>query len=465
MKRKRVRTLLVALAATVACAGQLQAQATGEIRGFVIDNSMMAPLNDVTIMVGAQTVLSAQQGFFVIENVPAGVYTLTANLLGYRPFETQVTVTAGQTTDVEIQMSVAPREMAPIVAVGYGELQQSQQTGVVTEVPAEAFNTGRIVTAEELIQAKVAGVQVTENSNEPGAGISIRIRGATSINASNEPLYVIDGVPLDVGGGLVSAGGGARNPLNFLNPNDIASFTVLKDAAATAIYGSRGANGVVLIETTAGRARAGSGATVTYSGNVSGSSVAQDVKVLSAAQFRSAVQSEAPEKLPLLGTADTDWQKAVQQSAFGQDHTLAVAVGGEKMDFRASLGYLNQEGIIQRSTTERASLNLAYNQLLFNDALSFSANVIGARLEDTAPDGSVLGNATNMAPTQPIQDANSIHGGYFEWDDPLAANNPVGALKLRDLQAVSYRSVGNVTGEYQIPKATGLSISGTLRTA
>ncbi|MBT8477833.1 MAG: TonB-dependent receptor plug domain-containing protein, partial [Gemmatimonadetes bacterium] len=254
-----VRHFLIALVAVAASAANLQAQATGEIRGFVIDGSMMAPLNDVTIEVAGQTVLSAQQGYFLVENVAAGVYTLTATSLGYRPFETQVTVTAGTTTDVEVRMAVAPLEMAPIVAVGYGELEAKNQTGVVVEVPSEAFNTGRIVSAEELIQAKVAGVQVTENSNEPGSGISIRVRGGTSINASNEPLYVIDGVPLDVGGGLVSAGGGARNPLNFLNPKDIASFTVLKDASATAIYGSRGANGVVLIETTAGRARAGSG--------------------------------------------------------------------------------------------------------------------------------------------------------------------------------------------------------------
>lgn len=462
MKRKRVRTLLVALAATVVCAAQLQAQATGEVRGFVLDNSTAAPLGEVTITVAGQTVFSAAQGFYVVQNVPAGVHTLTANLIGYRTFETQVTVTAGQTTDVEIRLSLAPLEMAPIVAVGYGELEAKDQTGVVTEVPAEAFNTGQIVSAEQLIQAKVAGVQVTEDSNEPGAGISIRIRGGTSINASNEPLYVIDGVPLDVGGGLVSAGGGARNPLNFINPDDIASFTVLKDASATAIYGSRGANGVVLIETTAGRARAGQGATVSYTGRVSGSQIYEDVPVLNASQFRAAVQEQAPEKLALLGTANTDWQKAVQQSAFGQDHTLAVAVGGDKMDFRGSFGYQNQEGIIRRSTTERASLNFAYNQLLFDDKLSLQANVVGARLADTAPGGGVLGNATNMAPTQPIKDANSIYAGYFEWDDALAANNPVGELMTVDQEAVTYRSIGNVTGEYQLPDnwVRGLSVTG-----
>ncbi len=157
----------------------------------------------------------------------------------------------------------------------------------------------------------------------------------------------------------------------------------------------------------------------------------------------------------MLGTADTDWQKAVQQSAFGQDHTFEVAVGGDKMDFRASLGYLNQEGIIKRSTTERASLNLAYSQLLFDDALSLQVNVLGARNEDTAPGGGVLGNATNMAPTQPINDPNSIYGGYFEWDDALARTTRWASSNLVDQEAVTYRSVGNVTGEYQLPRLDG----------
>jgi len=160
MKRKRVRTLLVALAAVAAAAGQLQAQATGEIRGFVIDNSVMAPLNDVTIQVAGQTVLSAQQGFFVVENVPAGVHTLTANVLGYRQFSTEVTVTAGQTTDIEVQMAVAPLEMAPIVAVGYGELEASNQTGVVTEVPSEAFNSGKIITAEQALALGATAITI-----------------------------------------------------------------------------------------------------------------------------------------------------------------------------------------------------------------------------------------------------------------------------------------------------------------
>ena len=460
MRSKSVRHVLIALAATVACATQLQAQATGEIRGVVTDNNMMAPLNDVTIEVAGQTVLSASQGTFLVENVPAGVYTLTAWLLGYRPFETQVTVTAGTTTDVEVRLAVAPLEMEPIVAVGYGELRRSENTGVVSEVPEEAFNTGLIINAEELIKAKVAGVQVTENNgSEPGGGVSIRIRGGTSITSSNEPLYVIDGVPLEVGGGLGSLEGN-RSPLNLLNPQDIASFTVLKDASATAIYGSRGANGVVLIETTSGRQVAGRATNVTFRGTWSGSTIAGGPDILSASEFRTAVQEQAPEVIPALGTASTDWYDLSTEAAFGQEYTAAVSGGGEKMDFRVSLGYLSQNGAVRETGIDRATLNFAYNQLLFADRLSLQAKVLGARTEELRVGNNVLGNATNFAPTQPIMDANSPYGGFFEWEDPNGPKNPEAELNLVTNEGVAYQSVGNLTAEYSLPGLEGLSVTG-----
>jgi len=457
-----VRHFLVLLAATAVSATQLQAQATGEIRGRVISSDLAAPLGDATVMVADQTVLSEAGGFFVVPNVPAGVHTLRVQLIGFRQFETQVTVTAGETADVEVRLQVAPMEMEPIVAIGYGELQTSEQTGVVTSVSEEAFNTGRIVSAEELIKGKVAGVQVTENNGgEPGGGTSIRIRGGTSITSSNEPLYVIDGVPLEVGGGLGSLAGN-RSPLAFLNPDDIASFTVLKDASATAIYGSRGANGVILIETTSGRQAAGGGARVTYQGNFSGSTISGQPDILNASQFRSAVQAEAPDQFVYLGTADTDWYDAVTENGFGQLHTFAVAGGGDKMDFRVSLGYLGQDGVVKLTSIDRATLNFAYNQLLFNDRLSLTANVLGSRTEQQLNGNRSIGNATNMAPTQPINEAGSIYGGYFEWDDNLATNNPVGESNLVFDEGVGYRSIGNVTGEYSIPGLDGLSVTGRL---
>jgi len=448
-----VRHFLVLLAATAVSATQLQAQATGEVRGRVISSDLAAPLVDATVMVAGQTVLSETGGFFVVPNVAAGVHTLRVQLIGYRTFETQVTVTAGGTADVEVRLQVAPMEMDPIVAIGYGEVQTSEQTGVVTAVPEEAFNTGRIVSAEELIKGKVAGVQVTENNGgDPAGGISIRIRGGTSITSSNEPLYVVDGVPLGVG---VSLG-------SLLNPDDIASFTVLKDASATAIYGSAGANGVILIETSSGRQAAGGGTRVTYQGNFSGSTISGQPNILDAEQFRAAVQENAPDQFKYLGTANNDWYDQVTENGFGQQHTFGVAGGGDKMDFRVSLGYLSQDGVVKLTGVDRATLNFAYNQLLFNDRLSLSANLLGSRSEGRFNGNRAIGGATNMAPTQPVLQAGSPYGGYFEWDDNLATNNPVGESNLVFDEGIGYRSVGNVTGEYALPGINGLSVTGRL---
>jgi iron complex outermembrane receptor protein len=345
-------------------------------------------------------------------------------------------------------------QLADIVVVGYGEQQRRDVTGVVAEVSADQFNAGTIVGPEALIRGKVAGVQVAEsNGGEPGGGMSVRIRGGTSVTSSNEPLYVIDGVPLPVGGGL-SAG---RNPLNFLNPDDIASLTVLKDASATAIYGSQGANGVVMITTRDGKSAAGQGWGVTYRGTVSSQSVAGRNSVLTADQFRSAVEEFAPTSVQYLGTANTDWLRQIEQNGFGQDHTVVVAGGSEKTSLRASLGYLSQDGVIRRSQAERLSLNLAFNQLLFNDRVSLQANLIGARNEDKFSDGGVVGAANLFAPTQPIYDTASIYNGYFEWDDPLAGVNPVGLLNEVDREGTTLRSVGNVTGVYTVPWIDGLS--------
>jgi iron complex outermembrane receptor protein len=448
----RFRHLLVALIAVVISAGQLQAQ-TGTIRGRILDSATGTAVADVEVTVAGRTVPTDADGRFVLTDVPAGDYTLTATRLGYRSVEQPVTVVVGQTSTIEILMIIAPVGLEGLVAIGYGEEEKRDLTGAVVEVEAEEFNTGRIVTAEELIQAKVAGVQVTANNGgEPGGGISMRIRGATSITATNEPLYVIDGVPVPPGGGL-SAG---RNALNFLNPDDIESFVVLKDASSTAIYGSQGANGVVLITTKSGRGAA-SGAQVTFLGNWSGSNVTNGPDILNAEQFRQAVADQAPAVLDVLGDATTDWRDAVEQGGFGQDYSLAVAGATNKMNYRLSLGYLSQQGAVKASKNERLSLNLAYNQLLFDDALRLQANVMGARTEDKFTPGGVLGSADNMAPTEPIEDADSPYGGYFEWDDPLGTNNPVGQLNLILDEGTTYRSLGNVTGQYFLPWVDGLS--------
>jgi iron complex outermembrane receptor protein len=434
-------------------AGQLEAQ-TGTISGRILDASIGGGVVNVQITIDSRTAESDAEGRFVITGVPAGTYTVRATRLGYQDMEQSVTVVSGQTSTMEIYLVPAPLGLEGLVAIGYGELQKRDLTGVVAEVPAEQFNTGLVSSAEELIDAKVAGVEVVDNNGgEPGGGISLRIRGGTSVTSSNEPLFVVDGVPMPVGGGL-SAG---RNPGNFMNPEDIQSITVLKDASATAIYGSQGANGVVLIQTKTGRGAATGGTRLMYNGTFSGSNVSGRPDILSAAQFRQAVADQFPDALPILADATTDWRREVERAAFGQEHTLAVIGGGTDMNYRLSVGYLNQEGVILGSRNERLSLSLAYSQLFFDARLRLRANLLGARNEDQFTPGGVLSNATNFAPTQPIMDPASPYGGYFEWEDTEAPDNPIAILNMQTDEGTTYRSVGNVTGEYDLPFLDGLA--------
>jgi TonB-linked SusC/RagA family outer membrane protein len=451
----RFRVLLVALLTTVIWAVPLEAQQTGTIRGRIVDASLLVPVSGAAVMVDGRTVLSDEDGRFVLTVVPAGTYTLRVARLGYGEVEETVTVVSGETTNVEIEMLAEAVEIEPLVAIGYGERPVRDLTGVVQEVSLEEFNPGRIVSPEELIQGKVAGVQVAEsNGGEPGGGISIRIRGGTSVNASNEPLFVVDGVPLAVGGGI-SAG---RNPLNFLNAEDIESMTILKDASATAIYGSRGANGVVIIETKgAGRVVGGMGSRLTYTGTVSGSGVTAEPDVLTAQQFRDAVAEYNPSALDLLGNANTDWRDAVQRSGYGHEHTIAFAGATRDFDYRLSLGYLNQEGVIRGSATERATVGLRFRHRFFDERLSLSANVRGARINDDFTPGGVVGLSSIFAPTQPILDPDSPHGGYFEWYDYMeGANNPVAMLNLSVDEGTTLRSVGDIEARFEVPYVAGL---------
>ncbi len=453
MRMNNVRSLLIALLTAFVSAIPLQAQETGEIRGRVVDADFGEPLIDVLVSVADRTVLTDASGSFVVTDVPAGTYTLMASRIGFRDASQEVTVVSGQTASIEVRMEVRPIGLDDIVVTGYGERQVRDLTGVIANVSAEEFNTGRIISTEQLIQGKVAGVQVVDDA-EPGGGVSIRIRGATSVTSSNEPLYVLDGVPLQVGSGIEA---GARNPLSFLNPDDIESITILKDASSAAIYGSQGANGVVMITTKTGAP----GARFQYRGSVSGSFVVGQPDMLNAEQFRQAVQEHAPDRLSVLGNENTDWRDAVQRSAFGQEHSLAVSGGTEGSTYRVSMGYLNQEGVVQGSEVERISLSLAYNQDLLDESLNIQVNTRGSRTNDLFTPIGVLGQATAFAPTQPMFDENS-ETGFYEWEDPLGVNNPLAELDLISDEAIRYRSVGNVTAEYAFPFLDGLSVTGRL---
>jgi TonB-linked SusC/RagA family outer membrane protein len=432
----------------------LQAQ-TGTIRGRVTIDTSSVPITGVTISFGSRSVQTQADGRYVLTQVPAGTDTLRARLIGYQPMARRITIGANQTVDADFTMTASAVSLAEIVVTGYGEQRAGNITGAVTQVSSADFNTGRVISPEELIRSKVPGVQVVDN-NEPGGGFSVRIRGATSINASSEPLFVIDGVPIGAGaGGGLSAG---RNPLNFLNPNDIESITVLRDASAAAIYGANAANGVVLITTKGGRA----GTQVEYTGSMSSSSVTRLPSMMNAAQFRAAVQQYAPNNVGQLQNANTNWFDQVTRTSFGQDHNFAVSGAGERSDWRLSAGYLNQDGIIQGTTTERISLGLNLQQRLFSDRLDVHAFVKGSRADDRFTPGGVLSNAAQFGPTQPVFDP-TRPSGHYDWPGPggdykalQSADNPVAILDLATDRGITYRSIGNVQTRYRVPFLEGL---------
>jgi TonB-dependent starch-binding outer membrane protein SusC len=446
---KRVWRVIVVFA--VLSVAPLAAQGpTGTVRGRVVDSSTLQPVVNASVTIGDRGAVTDNEGRYTIAGVPTGAQTVRIQMVGYAELTQPVTVTAGQVSEVDLSLEVEAISLAEVVVTGYGIQRAGNITGAVSRVTTDEFNTGRIVSPEELIQSKVPGVQIVDN-NEPGGGVSIRVRGPTSINASSDPLYVIDGVPIGSSGGGESAG---RNPLNFLNPNDIESITVLRDASAGAIYGANAANGVVLIRTKAGTGTP----TIEYSGSVSGSFITRTPDVLNAAQFREAVQEHAPQHVNQLANANTDWFDLVARDAFGQEHNVAVSGAGESMNYRFSVGYLTQDGVIDGTTTERLSLGLNYNQRLFDDYLNVRANLKGARNDDAFTPGGVLSNAAQMGPTQPVSDG-AAPGGYYDWPGDLltSPDNPVAILDLATDNGTTYRSIGNLQGEYRLPFFEALS--------
>src|SRR5689334_22442623 len=252
MESVRMRRLELVLGAFLAIVGTapLCAQGTGTIRGRVIAENTQQGLRGALVTFRNRNVYTREDGSYLMTGVAPGTDTLRAKVLGFAPGKRLITVADGQTVVSDLSLTVVAVALTEMVSTGYGTQRAGSVTGAVTKVSTEEFNPGRVVSAEQLIESKVAGVQVIDN-NEPGGGMSIRIRGATSINASSDPLYVVDGLPIGTGGGISTSG---RDPLNFLNPNDIESITVLKGVEAASIYGANAANGVVIIQTKSGRA-------------------------------------------------------------------------------------------------------------------------------------------------------------------------------------------------------------------
>ncbi len=430
---------------------------TGAIRGRITDEASQQPLRAANVRIGTLGTQTRDDGGYLLEGVPAGTDSLRVTMIGYAPAARLVTVAAGDTLDLDVALTAQAVNLAELVVVGYGEQRQGSITGAVTAVNSNEFNPGRVVTPTELIQNKVAGVQVVEN-NEPGGRTSIRIRGNTSTTASNEPLYVVDGQPLANEGGGVTTG---RDPLNFINPDDIASITVLRDAASAAIYGTNAANGVVLITTKKGQQ--GQKTQVEYSGSVSASRVTRLPSMLNAQQFRAAVEANSPGSVVQLQNENTDWFGAIDRTGFGQEHNVAVSGAGASNDYRVSLNFLDQKGIIDRNSTRRLGLGANYTQRLANDRLSLRFHLRGSRSNDEFTPLGVLSAAAQYGPTQPILDP-STETGYYDWpgETLTSADNPVAILNLAEEKGWTNRAVGNMQAEYSLPWVEGLRANATL---
>jgi iron complex outermembrane receptor protein len=454
MHMRRLRFFIGALVAALWAVPLAAQEPTGTIRGRILDESQQ-PIYGASVSYAGRTALTQQDGRYFL-TVRAGTDSLRVRLLGYLPASRQVVVTANQTATVDLVMTAQAVSLGEIVVTGYGEQRAGNITGAVSTVGSEEFNTGRIVSAAQLISAKTPGVEVVDN-NEPGGGLTVRIRGATSVNASSEPLYIVDGMPM----GGTSAGTGlssGRDGLNFLNPADIENMTVLRDASAAAIYGANAANGVVII-TTRGRQGMGGrqGSRFEYTGSFSTSSVDNLPDMLSGQEFRTAVQTYAPQNVNQLQSANTDWFDNILQGGYGQEHNLSLTNAGDGNFLRLSLGYLNQDGIVQGTNVERVTLGVNYQQLFFNNRLDLRINAKGSRADDMYTPGGVLSNAAQMGPTQPVYDSTTTTG-YYDWPGNTlqSPDNPVAILGLATDEGTTYRSVGNARAEYTLPWIQGL---------
>ncbi len=381
-------------------------------------------------------------------NVPQTGGTLVLSFIGYT---TQEVAINGRTT-INVSLQPDTKTLDEIVVVGYGTQKKSDVTGSVTTVSSDDFAKGQVTTPEQLIQGKVAGVQITSNGGAPGSGSQIRIRGGASLFANNDPLIVIDGVPVSSSG--VS---GSANALSFINPEDIASFNILKDASATAIYGSRASNGVIIITTKRGSADKKLG--VNFTTQHSLSVVPNTIDVLNGDEFRELILADtelAQGQKDLLGTENTNWQELIYREAYTTDNNLSLDGTIKNVPYRVSLGYLNQDGVLKTSNFERASLGVSLNPSFLDDHLTANVNFKGAQTNSVFANEGAIGSAIIFDPTQPVYSGDeSMFGGYFQWQDAdgwntLSPVNPLSMLELREDVSEVNRWIGNVQLDYKL---------------
>ena len=453
-----------------------------EVRGHVKDATGEDIIGATVRVEGTQTAtVSDFDGNFVLKANQGA--TISVSYVGYQT----ATVKAAPTVEVTLQDDAAV--LNEVVVIGYGVARKSDLTGSVTALKPDSKNKGLVVNAQDMLQGKVAGVNITTNSGEPGAGAKIRIRGGSSLSASNDPLIVIDGIPMDNSGVA-----GSPNILSTINPQDIESFNVLKDASATAIYGSRGSNGVIIITTKKGRS--GMAPQISYAGSLTISKNNKTLKVLNGDEFRSYITNlygTDHDAYRALGTANTDWQDLIYRTAVSHDHNVTLTGALKQLPYRVSLGYTNQQGTLKGSDFKRVTASFNLNPSLLDDHLRIDLNGKGMYSRSSYAKTDAVGAAISMDPTQDPYSFTSHYskdmlganegqmlqnfGGYYEWlgsgsslnDDnwPLtkfkdATSNPLALLNNQTDVAHSRAFIGSADFDYKIHGFEDLRLHATL---
>lgn len=446
------------LLACLAIVTGLSAQNMITVKGKVIDATLKEGVIGANVVVKGTTngTITDYDGNYTLSDVPSNGI-LVFSYIGMEAKEVPV----NNQKVINVTLSESSVALKEVVAIGYGSVKKGDATGSVTAIKADEISRGVATSPQDLLQGKTPGVVVTSAGGAPGSGATIRIRGGSSLTASNDPLVVIDGVPVDNSG--IS---GVSNPLSTVHPNDIESFTVLKDASATAIYGSRASNGVILITTKRGGSglKGGQKVRVNYDGNVRVNTRAKSVDVLSGDQFREAMQEywgDVPQAIALMGQDNTDWQDQIFRTSVSTDHNVSVSGAGRNLPYRVSVGFTADNGILKTSHMDRTTLSVALSPTFFDQHLRVNLNAKGMYIKNRFADQGAIGAAVVFDPSQPVYSDNfgsGIGNGYFSWLRPtetgflfndIATINPLALLDQRKDVSEAYRSLGNAQFDYK----------------
>lgn len=450
------RSLLLVALFVIGCL-QLMAQ-TRTIKGEVTDAQNGEALIGATVMVEGEKggTVTDFDGNFSLQ-VSSSAKKIKVSYIGY------IDKVLSISDNMKVKLESDSKALADVVVIGYGTARKSDLTGSVATVKSKDFNKGLVSSPEQLINGKVSGVQIMSNSGSASAGSTIRVRGGASLNASNDPLIVLDGVPLEQGG----ISGNSSNFLSMINPSDIESMTVLKDASSTAIYGSRASNGVIIIATKKGQQGA---VKVNFNTTNSLQTRAQMVDMLSRDEFVNVInQFGTDNQKSLLGTANTDWNDEVYRTAFGTDNNLSVSGSIDKwLPFRVSVGYYNQSGLVRKDNVERWTGNVVLTPSFFQDHLKLTINAKGTLNNNSFNNGGAVWAAATFNPTIPVYSGNDKYGGYNEALDadgyPVNAGvrNPRGLVDLYDSKSKVSRFIGSMDVDYKVHFLPDLKLHATV---